>query len=76
MADLTDTHSPAPAKPVTTAGESLVNVCAAIDCRYNHDCSCGAGAVSVAFVAGRPICATYSPVPVSSDSVSSKNAAS
>jgi len=71
MTDLADTPSSSPANQVTPAGESLVNVCAAADCRYNRDRSCRAGAVSIAFVAGRPICATYSPVPAPPDDAQS-----
>ncbi|MBC8101316.1 MAG: hypothetical protein H7Z41_01835 [Cytophagales bacterium] len=53
-----------PMKPVVAEGESLINGCAAADCRYNHNSACRAGAVSIALLQGRPVCATYSPLPL------------
>jgi hypothetical protein len=41
--------------------ESLVAACDATGCTYNRDSACTAGAVTIAFVAGKPVCAAYSP---------------
>jgi hypothetical protein len=58
---------PTAPKPTAPAAprreESLVAACDATDCTYNRDRACTAGAVTIAFVAGKPLCATYSPRP-------------
>jgi len=51
---------PIPAAPAPSRDESVVAACDAADCAYNRDRACTAGTVTIAFVGGKPVCATYS----------------
>ncbi len=64
---MSDKSSDSAAPPRTTSGTppplSLVAACDARDCLYNRAAACTAGAVTIAVVNGRAVCATHTPRP-------------